>query len=176
MPQVGKGQDRPNTLPRGTTSWRNDNRKDVERIASEIAESSSRIVTAKRPNHVWHVDLTVVPTAEGFWTSWIPFSRPQQWPFCWWVAVAIDHYSRRLMGFTVFAKVPESAAVRAFLGRAIAHAKEVPNYIISDKGKQFWCDGYRNWCRRKGIKPRFGAAGERGKRPFDPASGVRSYQ
>jgi putative transposase len=129
---------------------------------TEIAESSGRIVTAKRPNHVWHVDLTVVPTSKGFWTSWIPFSRPQQWPFCWWVAVAIDHYSRRIMGFAVFTKLPESAAVRAFLGRAIAHAKEVPKYIISDKGKQFWCDGYRNWCRRKGIKPRFGAAGERG--------------
>jgi len=25
------------------------------------------IVTAKRPNHVWHVDLTAVPTSVGFW-------------------------------------------------------------------------------------------------------------
>jgi putative transposase len=129
---------------------------------TEIAESSSRIVTAKRPNHVWHVDLTVVPTSKGFWTSWIPFSRPQQWPFCWWVAVAIDHYSRRLMGFTVFAKVPESAAVRAFLGRTIGRVKEAPKYIVSDKGKQFWCEGYKRWCRRKGIKPRFGAVGTHG--------------
>ena len=33
-----------------------------------------RVVTAKRPNHVWHVDLTTVPTAAGFWTSWLPFA------------------------------------------------------------------------------------------------------
>ena len=25
------------------------------------------IVTAKYPGHVWHVDLTVVPTGAGFW-------------------------------------------------------------------------------------------------------------
>jgi hypothetical protein len=40
----------------------------------------TRIVTAKYPNHVWHVDLTVVPTG-GFWTPWRPFALPQKWPF-----------------------------------------------------------------------------------------------
>ena len=25
-----------------------------------------QVVTSKRPNHVWHVDLTVVPTSVGF--------------------------------------------------------------------------------------------------------------
>jgi len=28
-----------------------------------------RAVTAKRPNHVWHLDLTTVPTLGGFWIS-----------------------------------------------------------------------------------------------------------
>ena len=54
----------------------------VRYVPTEVAVSSGRVVTAKRPNHVWHVDLTIVPTSKGFWTSWIPFSRPQQWPFC----------------------------------------------------------------------------------------------
>ena len=35
---------------------------------------SARIVTANRPNHVWHVDLTVVPTNAGFWVPWLPFA------------------------------------------------------------------------------------------------------
>jgi hypothetical protein len=35
-----------------------------------------RTVTAKRPNHVWHVDLTVVPTASGFWAPWFPLALP----------------------------------------------------------------------------------------------------
>lgn len=61
-----------------------------------------RIVTAKYPNHVWHVDLTVVPTGMGFWCSWLPFALPQCWPFCYWAAVVLDHFSRRVMGCTVF--------------------------------------------------------------------------
>ena len=40
------------------------------------------VVTARYPNHVWHVDLTVVPNSSGFWTPWSPFSLPQQRPFC----------------------------------------------------------------------------------------------
>jgi len=57
--------------------------------------SSGRVVTAKYANHVWHVDLTAVPVGSGFWTTWLPFALPQRWPFCWWLAVAVDHFSGR---------------------------------------------------------------------------------
>lgn len=50
-----------------------------------------RVVTVKYPNHVWHVDLTVVPTAAGFWIPWLPFAKLQVWPFCWWVAPGRRH-------------------------------------------------------------------------------------
>ncbi len=33
-----------------------------------------------------------------------------------------------------------------------------PKYIISDKGRQFDCGGYKAWCRRTGIDPRYSAA------------------
>jgi len=85
-----------------------------------------RTVTAKYPNHVWHVDLTVVPTTAGFWTPWIPFSLPQVWPFCWWIACTVDHYSRLAIGFSVFKKQPTSTAVRTFLGRAISKSGASP--------------------------------------------------
>jgi len=62
-----------------------------------IEAAATRVVTAKYPNHVWHVDLTAVPIV-GFWVPWLPFALPQVWPFCWWVAVGIDHFSRRVMG------------------------------------------------------------------------------
>jgi hypothetical protein len=32
-------------------------------------QNASRVPTAKHPNHVWHVDLTTVPTSQGFWTA-----------------------------------------------------------------------------------------------------------
>ena len=60
-----------------------------------------RVVTSNRPNHVWHVDLTIVPTGRGFWCAWLPFALAQRFPFCWWVAVVLDHYSRRVIGFSV---------------------------------------------------------------------------
>jgi transcriptional regulator with XRE-family HTH domain len=38
--------------------------------------SKPRAVTATSPNHVWHLDLTTVPTIGGFWISWWPFAIP----------------------------------------------------------------------------------------------------
>jgi transposase InsO family protein len=126
------------------------------------SNSEGRVVTAKYPSHVWHVDLTVVPT-NRFWTPWFPFSLPQRFPFCYWVAIVIDHFSRRIMGVTVFKNQPTSEAMRAFLGRTIAKSKAKPRYIVCDRGKQFDCSGFRTWCRRKDINPpRYGAIGHHG--------------
>ena len=125
--------------------------------------ATGRIVTAKRPNHVWHVDLTVVPTGAGLWCSWLPLALPQRWPFCYWVGVAIDHFSRRAMGVATFKQQPTSLAVRSFLGRTMAKAKQKPRYIVCDRGPQFDCQDFRDWCQRKGIKkPRYGAVGKKG--------------
>jgi putative transposase len=122
----------------------------------------SRVVTAKRPDHVWHVDLTMIPTLGGFWVPWLPNALAQVWPFCWWIGVAVDHYSRRVVGVAVFYKLPTSEQVRAFLGRAIAAAGRAPKYIICDKGSQFWCAVFKGWCKKRGIRPRFGAVGQHG--------------
>ena len=116
----------------------------------------------KRINHVWHVDLTLVPTRWGFWASWLPYSLLQCWPFGYWVAVVIDHFSRRAMGFAVFQNTPASRDARSFLGRLIHQAQATPKCLICDKGKQFWCQGFNAWCKRKDIRPRFGATGQHG--------------
>jgi transposase InsO family protein len=131
--------------------------------STDEAKGDTPIVTAKYPNNIWHVDLTVMPTAMGFCCSWLPLALPQRWPFCYWLAVAVDHFSRRAMGCTAMKENPTSQAVRAFLGRAIAKAKATPKYIICDRGQQFDCQGFRDWCRRKGIQPpRYGAVGKHG--------------
>jgi len=36
-----------------------------------------------------------------------------------------------------------------------------PKYIISDQGAQFQ-EEYRDWCKARGVKPRFGAIGQHG--------------
>jgi transposase InsO family protein len=131
-------------------------------MPSEAVVSTERVVTAKRANHVWHIDLTTVPTGAGFWTPWVPFALPQCWPFCWWLAVVVDHFSRRAMGFSIFTGRPTSLAVRTFLGRIVARANAVPKYFICDKDSIFWCEAFKRWCHRKRIRPRYGAVGQHG--------------
>jgi transposase InsO family protein len=104
--------------------------------------------------------LTTVPTGLGFWVSWLPFALPQVWPFCCWLAVAVDHFSRRMMGFAVYRSLPSSAAVRRYLEEIFRKAGKRPAHIISDQGTQFTEKGFRRWCRRRGIQHRFGALGK----------------
>ena len=131
-------------------------------VSTPEAVAEERIVTAKYAGHVWHVDLTTVPTG-GFCTTWSPFALPQCWPFCYWVAIAIDHFSRRVMGAAAFKSQPSCEAVCGFLGRTIAKAGKAPRYIVCDRGGQFDCDSFRKWCRKKGIRrPRYGAIGKKG--------------
>jgi putative transposase len=126
------------------------------------AAPSARGVTAKRPNHVWDADLTTVPTSAGFWTSWLPFALPQFWPFCWWFAVVLDHYSRRVQGFGFFKCQPTAEQVREFLRQVIGNVGATPKYLVTDQGPQFCSHGFKNWCRRHGIRQRFGAVGKQG--------------
>jgi putative transposase len=136
--------------------------EDALAFLPEIDIKATRVVTAKAPGRAWHVDLTTVPAWSGFWVPWLPFALPQSWPFCWWVAVAVDHFSRAVVGFAVFFGRPTAAEVQRLLDRAIRRGGRPPKYIISDKGRQFWCDSYRRWCRQHGIRPRFGAVGKYG--------------
>jgi putative transposase len=131
-------------------------------LPRSASETTGRVVTAKKPNHVWHIDLTVVPIVGGFWTPRLPFALPQCWPFCWWLAVIIDHYSRRAMGVAVFPRRPNSLAVRTFIGKTAARIHSTPKYLICDKDSIFWCAAFKRWCKRKAIRPRYGAIGKHG--------------
>jgi len=123
---------------------------------------SAKRVTAKRPNHVWHVDLTTVATSTGFWTPWLPFALLQCWPFCWWLAVVVDHYSRRALGFAIFRDQPTSAQLRQFVGRLVGRLGAAPKYLVTDCGTQFSCPAFKRWCRAHAIRQRQGAVGKRG--------------
>ncbi len=126
-------------------------------------EKKGRVVTARYANHVWHVDMTTVPTA-GFWVPWAPFCLSQVWPFCWWVIVVIDHFSRAVIGFAVFKKQPTADEVIAFMTNAVHAVGGPPRHLISDQGSQFTSKEFRAWCSAepRSIKQRFGAIGQYG--------------
>jgi len=121
-----------------------------------VGANGSSSVNAKNRDHVWQIDLTVVPTAAaGLWTQWFPFALQKAWPFCWWVCCVVDQYSRCTVGFSVFSKQPRSIPIRRLLGPLTATTDASPKYIVSDKGKQFACSDFRSWSRRRKISPRY---------------------
>jgi putative transposase len=130
--------------------------------SQSAASTTARVITARKPNDLWHVDLTTVPTALGFWAAWVPFALPQAWPFCWWVAIAIDHFSRRVMGFAIFRRPPNAKAVRGFLEPRFREEGHQPRHLVTDHGVQFVAREFRRWCHRRGIRQRFGAIGQYG--------------
>jgi len=132
-------------------------------LAEDVEPTAPRAVQAKYPDHIWHVDLSVVPTTLGFWVPWLPFSKPLRWPFCWWIAVVIDQFSRRVNGFAIFTEEPSSAEVCQFFDRVGAGTGASPKHVITDKGPQFFCYTFKAWCRDQGIRPRFGAIGKKGR-------------
>jgi transposase InsO family protein len=93
---------------------------------------------------------------------WPPLALPQCWPFCFWIAVVLDNYSRRVLGTAVFYGQPTSEKVRAFLGRTISNVGNAPKHLICDRGVQFDNEAFRRYCRKKGIKIRYGAVGKHG--------------
>jgi transposase InsO family protein len=121
----------------------------------------ARRIISRGPNHTWLVDLTVMPTSAGFWVPWVPCALLQRWPFCWWIAVVIDHFSRAVVGHAEFKQQPTAARVLGVLGRAVRRAGRAPKYVVSDQGPQFR-DEYIAWCARWGVRPRFGAVGRYG--------------
>ena len=95
------------------------------------AKMPPKRITSKYPAHVWLVDFTTVSLLGGGWTVWLPFALPQCFPFCWWVCVALDHYSRRVMGVNVFWKQPTAEQVKQFLGRVIGRVLDTRPSISS---------------------------------------------
>ena len=129
--------------------------------AKTVASKPARVIVAKYPHHVWHLDFTIVPTHFGFWVPWFPFASVQRWPLAYCVAVLVDHFSRKAIASAVFKDWPSSRDTTDWLDIIIQSIGHKPKYIITDQGPQFGED-YGDWCNVRGIKPRFGAVGQHG--------------
>jgi transposase InsO family protein len=111
---------------------------------------AGRSIFARGPHHTWHADLSVVPTLGGFWVPWIPQALLPLWPFCFWVAVVLDHFSRAVVAHEVFGKQPSEAEVCALLDGAVQRAGRAPRYIVTDQGVQFR-QQYKSWCAARAL-------------------------
>lgn len=92
--------------------------------------------TASGPNQKWAGDITYVWTREG----WV------------YLAVIIDLFSRRVVGWAISNRMKQDLALRA-LSMAIAIRRPPPGCIHhTDRGSQYCAQDYQKMLRRHGFK------------------------
>jgi transposase InsO family protein/DNA-binding transcriptional regulator YiaG len=111
------------------------------------ASGVPRAVRAKRPNHVWMVDLTDVKGLFGL----VTFK----------VAVVFDAFSRMPLSVCVFSKEASALEIARFVSKA-ARRHVRPAHFISDHARCFTGQVFRRKLLWLGVKQRFGAVGKKG--------------
>ena len=103
-----------------------------------------RNFTATAPDQVWVADITYVPCATGFV----------------YLAVILDLFSRRVVGWSVQSHLREELALEA-LHSALETRRPAPGLIHhSDRGCQYAATGYRDELARRGIHSSMSRAGD----------------
>jgi len=121
--------------------WHTTNSKHKDPIAPNILK---RDFTPKAPNQAWATDVTYVHTGEG----------------CLYLAVMLDLFSRRVVGWTASATHDPALALSA-LERALAARKPAPGLVHhSDRGAPYASAVYRQKLLAHGLVPRMSRSGD----------------
>ena len=92
--------------------------------------------TASRPNEKWLVDITYIPTAEG----WL------------YLAVVMDLYSRRIVGWAMSDSLERHLVIVA-LHMALTMRQPPPGLLHhSDRGSQYASEDYQAWLTKYQIQ------------------------
>jgi len=94
----------------------------------------NRQFRASGPNQKWVTDITYFPTGEG----WL------------YLAVVIDLYSRRVVGWSMNDRIDTALALSA-LEMALEYRRSKGLILHSDRGSQFACRAYANYLLDHGI-------------------------
>jgi putative transposase len=97
----------------------------------------------EHPNEVWAGDITYLWTRDGGWL---------------YLAVVIDLYSRKVVGWAIADHMREELVVKA-LDMAIA-SRPAPKLFHSDQGSQYASFAYQSLLRKHGIKTSMSRRGD----------------
>lgn len=115
-----------------------------DRAAHLPPDLVGRHFTAPAPNRVWTADVTYVPTAQG----WL------------YLAVVLDLYSRRIVGWSMTAEQKTSLVADA-LSMALRHRRPAPGVIHhADQGGQYLSHELARLCDAHGVRRSVGSAGD----------------
>jgi len=95
-----------------------------------------RQFTVSRPNKVWVTDITYVRT----WQGWL------------YLAVVMDLFSRRIVGWATSATIHRELVLDAVL-KAVRKRKPRGAIIHSDQGSQYGSDAWKRFCRSNSLEP-----------------------
>ena len=110
------------------------------RPAPDLVE---RDFSASGPDELWVADITYVPN----WAGWL------------YLAVVLDAWSRRIVGWSMATHLRTSLVLDAF---DMALAQRRPEGVIhhSDQGSQYTSYAFGGRCRRAGVRPSMGSVGD----------------
>src|SRR5262245_54466622 len=105
-------------------------------LSIHVPNTLQREFTAQRPNLVWVTDITYVRT----WEGWL------------YLAVVIDLYSRRVIGWSTKPTLARELVLDAVL-MAVRQRKPKKTLIHSDQGSQFGSHAWRRFCHAHRLEP-----------------------
>lgn len=95
-----------------------------------------RQFTVSRPNKAWVTDITYIRT----WPGWL------------YVAVVMDLFSRRIVGWAARPTIHRALVLDAVL-MAVRRRRPCGTLIHSDQGTQYGSDAWRRFCRSHRLEP-----------------------
>jgi putative transposase len=111
-------------------------RVSVSKPAVLIPNLLKRQFTVTKPNRVWVTDITYIRT----WQGWL------------YLAVVLDLYSRRVVGWATRATIHRELVLDAVL-MAVRRRRPRRTMIHSDQGTQYGSDAWRRFCKSHHLEP-----------------------
>lgn len=116
----------------------------ADRDAAPAPDLVNRAFTATGPDRLWVADITYVPTWQGFL----------------YVAVVIDAFSRRVVGWSMAGHLRTDLILDA-VNMAIERRRPGPGLVHhSDRGTQYTSLAFGRRCREAGIAQSMGSTGD----------------
>ena len=111
-------------------------RVSVSKPSVLIPNQLKRQFTVSKPNVVWVTDITYIRT----WQGWL------------YLAVVLDLYSRRVVGWATRATIHREVVLDAVL-MAVRRRRPRRTLIHSDQGTQYGSDAWRRFCKANHLEP-----------------------
>lgn len=97
----------------------------------------NRAFTVDQPDKAWVTDITYIRT----WQGWL------------YLAVVIDLYSRRVVGWSMKPTMTRELAINALLMAVWQRKPKAAVLIHSDQGSQYGSDDWRRFCAANRLEP-----------------------